>query len=184
MPKPIVLVDMDGVLVDFDAWIYERRDLWPSLNPDRSAQRHYFLTDEVSKEDARKMRQCVNAGRVFRDAPPIEGAIAGVWALAEEADVWICTKPLEANVRCRDEKASWVRRHLGAEWERRLIITPDKSLVHGDILLDDAIKLPWIERASWAPVVYDDDFNGSGSKWDGLPRWSWSDPIEALLEHA
>ena len=185
--KPVYLVDMDGVLVDFDAWIYERRDLWPSLNPDRSQQRAYFLTDEVSKTDAVKMRETVNAGRVFRDAPPLPGAIAGVWALAEEADVWICTKPLEANAHCRDDKAAWLRKHLGPEFENKLIIAPNKGLVHGAVLLDDHPKKAHIEIATWKPVIYNQPFNqwqGGESEFDAYPHYSWDMPLEDLLRWA
>lgn len=181
MSKPIVLVDMDGVLVDFDGWLHERRDLWPSLNPDRSQQQHYFLTDEVTKADAKIMRETVNTSRIFLEALPMPGALAGVWALAEEADVWICTKPLEANRNCRDDKGAWLRRHLGPEFEQKCIITPDKGLVHGAVLLDDHPKPAHIARATWTPLVYDQPFNGPGSDYQFMAHYNWSQPIENIL---
>ncbi len=187
MSKPVILVDMDGVLVDFDGWIHERRDLWPTLDPDRSKQTHYFLTDEVSKRDAEEMRAFVNAGRIFRDALPIPGAIEGLNALRDEADVWICTRPLEANAHCRDDKGAWLREHFDADLEKRLILTSDKSLVCGSILLDDHIKLPELERATWRGVVYEQPFNawnGGENTWDHLPRFQWGDDIEYLVEFA
>jgi 5'-nucleotidase len=122
--------------------------------------------------------------RWFYDLPVVEGAVEGMKRLAEAADVWVCTKPLEANHYCRDGKAWWVHRHLGPEWESRLIIAPDKSMVRGDILLDDAINLDWLPRASWQPVVFPAPFNGDGSDWSCLPRWTWGDPIEHLLDYA
>ena len=188
MTKPVILVDMDGVLVDFDGWIYDHSYLWPSLSPNRSAQTHYFLTDEVSKGDAAAMRKAVNEGRIFRDAKPIPGAIEGLNRLREVADVWICTRPLEANRNCRDDKAAWLRTHFDADLEKRLIITSNKSLVRGAILLDDHPKEKEIKQAVWRPVVYDQPFNqwqdGYGP-WDAYPHYNWlEDPVEDLLHYA
>lgn len=43
--------------------------------------------------------------------------------------------------------AQWLVEHIGDGWDRRLILTPDKSLVVGDILLDDAPKHEWYGAA-------------------------------------
>src|SRR5690606_26027440 len=104
--------------------------------------------------------------------PVTPGAQEGVDALmAVGVDVWVCTKPLEVNPTCRDEKGAWLREHFPM-LEKRLIIAPDKSLVMGDILLDDAPSLEWARRATWMPVVFDAPFNRAGSIWERLPRWT------------
>ncbi len=183
MSNPVVLVDMDGVLSDFDGWLYERSSLWPSLNPDRSAQRHYFLTDEVMPADAKRMREVVNSSRIFAELDPLPGAIAGLWALAEEADVWICTKPLDANPHCRDDKAAWLRRHFGPEFGAKCIIAPDKSMVRGAVLLDDCPKREQWRRADWTPIVFEQPFNRKDPEYLGLPRYSWDQPLENILQY-
>ena len=38
---------------------------------------------------------------------------------------------------CPAVEYAWVSEHLGAEWMKRLIITCDKTLIHGDLLIDD-----------------------------------------------
>jgi hypothetical protein len=55
------------------------------------------------------------------------------------------------------------------------------ALVHGDLLLDDAPLLDWLPRATWRPVIFATPWNGTGSKWEHLPRWSWSEPLLDLL---
>lgn len=105
----------------------------------------------------------------FRDLPVIDGAAEGMDALAEVGDVWICTKPMEVNPSCRDDKAAWVADHLGDKWLRRLII---------------AIPLRWFKSAEWSPVMFATSWNGEGSEWAGVARWKWGDPIEDLLKHA
>lgn len=186
MKRPIVLVDQDGPLADFDArfWdVVEERGYL--ADADRHTQTARFATDHLVHEHHKvHVRRTINTTRWFAELPPIEGAAEGMNALAEHAEVWICTKPLEANETCRDDKAGWVREHLGRGWEDRLIIAPDKSLVHGAILLDDAIKLRWLPRATWQPVVFRKGWNREGSVWSHLPSWDWSQPIDQLLELA
>lgn len=184
---PIALIDMDGPLADFDPQVYALcEDLGFPLHDgevsiENPCSRHRFLTACMAPEHADAVRHIINTSRWFRDLPPTPGAQEWLPRLAEVAEVWICTKPLEQNHTCRDDKAAWLREHLGQEWEDRLIIAPDKSLVHGDVLLDDAIKPEWFARASWEPVVFPCPFNGQGSKWENVRRWTWGDPIEDLL---
>ena len=184
MTKPVILVDMDGVLADFDGWIYDRRELWPSLDPDRSKQTHYFLTNEVSRHDAAVMRQYVNQSRIFRELAPMPGAIDGFRELSEQADVWICTKPLEANLNCRDDKAAWVREHLGSEYEERLLIMADKSLALGALLIDDHPKPAQIEQAVWRPVIYAHGHNIHDQAYEQHSFFQWEDGIDYLLAYA
>lgn len=180
---PVVLVDMDGPLADFDRLFFERCEAAGFvLDATLETQRHRFATDHIPDATHRLWaRMMVNAAGWFADLPVTPGAVEGLNLLAERADVWICSKPLEVNPTCRDDKAKWLLRHFGMEWERRMILSPDKSMVRGDILLDDAPAPAWFDKASWVPVIYPTSWNGAGSKWDGLPRWSWINRVEHLL---
>lgn len=183
MSPPVVLVDMDGPLADFDALFFERcaENRWP-MDCTLADQRHRFATDHIPNKIHRAAaREMVNTPEWFADLPVTGGAQEGLQHLAEHAEVWICTNPLEANPSCRDEKAAWLVKHFSSEWERRLIITPDKSMVRGDVLLDDAPYLDWFERALWRTVIFPTPWNGAGSKWEGHDRWSWCDPVAWLL---
>lgn len=179
---PTFLLDMDGPMAGFDNRFFDLCDEfgWP-YDCTRETQIHRFATDHLSREHAKLARAEVNRPGWFRSLPVTPGAQEGLPKLARVADVWICTKPLEANPACRDEKAAWLVEHFGREWERRLIITPDKSMVRGDILIDDAPHPDWYERASWLPVIFRMPWNGVGSKWDDQPTWSWGDPVSELL---
>lgn len=73
----------------------------------------------------------------FRKLEPIEGAIEGINKLTEWYDVWILTRPSVHNPLCYTEKRLWVEDHLGFEWCKKLILCPDKSLMKGDLLIDD-----------------------------------------------
>lgn len=186
MRKPVLLLDMDGPLADFDrhVWevIVEPNGIEMNISGLDDPNRKRFLTDNcVHQRDAAFMRKAINDDEWWFDSLPVtDGAIDGTRGLYDYFDVWVCTKPLEANDGCRDGKAAWLRQYL-PELEAKMIIAPDKSLVHGAILLDDAPKPEWLDRATWNPVVFPSIFNGAGSEWEQLPFWKWGDDIDWLL---
>lgn len=181
--KPVVLVDMDGPLAGFDERFFEVcHDNGWELHSDVHTQCHRFATDCLVNPDHIKLaRKMVEETHWFADLPVTPGCQEGIEALAKVADVWICTKPLEANRNCRDDKAAWIEKHLGYRWLERMILAPNKGMVRGDVLLDDAIKLPWLAYAEWEPVVFPMPWNGEGTDWAEFRRWSWDQPIEDLL---
>lgn len=171
-----ILLDMDGPLADFDLHFWDRCNAegWAFDVAHYGQQRHRYFTEHIpDREHRRAARAMVDAGGWFRSLPVTTGASDGVARLlADGHDVWVCTKPLEVNPTCRDDKGAWLAEHF-PELERKLIITPDKSMVRGDVLIDDAPHPSWIERASWEAVIFDAPFNRDGSVWAEFPRFSW-----------
>lgn len=199
MTDVLILIDMDGVVCDFDEKFYElcafreyvmHGGAVSAVNP---CTEHRFATHCI---DDRKQRSSalrfVESPGWFRNLKPIEGAIDGLHKLLErdDSDVFLCTKPMTKNPTCRDEKAEWVRQHLGSKWLDRLIIAPDKGMVRGDVLLDDAPKSQWFDRAEWEPVIFPTAWNGPESQLaarEGIEdymRWSWTDGVDRLVEYA
>jgi 5'(3')-deoxyribonucleotidase len=107
-----VFVDMDGVIVDFDAF---------------KAQQG-LTGDEV--------KRMVGA---YLNMPAIPGAIEAVRSLIGMGyEVWIATKPPTGIPHAYSDKAAWVLEYL-PELKRRIIITHDKGLLGNadDYLCDD-----------------------------------------------
>ena len=75
----------------------------------------------------------------FANLEPLEDAIESVQRLldSEHLSPYILTAPSTINPLCYTEKRIWVEQHLGMEMVERLIISPDKSLLRGDYLVDD-----------------------------------------------
>lgn len=107
-----VFIDMDGVIVDFDAY-----------------KKHHGLTgDEVKRR--------VGA---YLNMPAIPGAISAVRSLIGMGfEVWLATKPPTGVAHAYSDKAAWVFENL-PELKRRIIITHDKGLLGcpADFLCDD-----------------------------------------------
>jgi 5'-nucleotidase len=113
--KKIIYIDMDEVLAEF----YKARSEALIRNPKMpypQAEYGFFLNLE-----------------------PILGAVSAVKALieSEEYDVYILTAPSIQKPLCYTEKRVWIEKYFGLDFTNKLIISPNKSLLKGDILIDD-----------------------------------------------
>ena len=159
MAPKVVLVDLDNTIADFDGRaleiLKERHDVKLSQAD---------LTKFPLAANFPELKQAITAMFLeqgfFRSFSPIAGAIDALKAMqAEEGvEVYLCTAPIAASRHCQQEKVEWVREHLdgipagggassskrqrtadqGKSWVQRMVITSDKSLVRGDMLIDDA----------------------------------------------
>lgn len=111
--KPIVYVDMDGVLCNF------------------------YKAAKQSLIENPKQRYPQSQWGFFLNLDEIPGAIQGFRKLQEKYDVWILTRPSFKNINCFTEKAQWILDHLGYEVLEKTIMSGDKSLMKGDYLIDD-----------------------------------------------
>jgi 5'(3')-deoxyribonucleotidase len=113
--KPIVLIDMDGVICDFDK---------------RAAE-----LEAVGIRGTKLFKH----PDAYRDLEPIEGAIEAWHALQEKYETYILSTPPWSNPDAWAEKRRWVETHLGVSAKKKLILCHHKGLVRGDFLIDDRI---------------------------------------------
>ena len=73
---------------------------------------------------------------------PMEGAVKSLDMLMKDdlVDLYILTAPSTPNLSTYTGKAKWVKDNLGEEYLENMIICSDKSLLRGDILVDNNIK--------------------------------------------
>lgn len=74
----------------------------------------------------------------FQSLPPMPGALEFWKEFETKVDLFFLTRPSFQNRHCYTEKAEWVFRYLGEEGVKRLIISPRKDILIGDVLIDDA----------------------------------------------
>ena len=163
MTKPIMLVDMDGPLADFERALYEAMPEDLGIAPEK---RHtHFRAQEQYREEhgddaADLVVQRIAGLHFYRTFPMVEGAKDGLYALEDAGwDVWICTTPSRVNVDSASDKIRWVRKNLGTFWQARLIITRDKTMVRGDVLWDDKPHIEGRMSPSWVHWIYDAPYN-------------------------
>lgn len=157
----LILIDQDGVLADF-AGCFEAA--WKAAGHTHpvvplSQRRSFYMRDEYPVELRQSVEAIYTAPGFFRELPAISGAVEAMHdMLALGHEVGICTSPLNQYRHCVTEKYEWVERHLGANFVSRIILLKDKTLVRGDVLIDDkpynrhvtGTRMTW---ANWRDVL-------------------------------
>lgn len=169
----LILLDQDGVLADFehaflDAWRRQYPDITPIAYEDRKS---FYILQDYPPELRDKAEALYTSPGFIRNVPAVAGAIEAFHELlALGMDVRICTSPLSQFENCVAEKYLWVEKHLGREATNRLILTKDKTLVRGDILIDDKPNITGAMRPQWKHIVYDAPYNRERKD---VPRMTW-----------
>jgi 5'-nucleotidase len=178
----LILLDMDGVLADFEAGFLNH---WLRLHPDKDhvpieARKSFYIDDDYPEAHRALVGGIFEMERFYAELPPIEGAITGLRAMmAAGHEVRICTSPLTAYRYCVPEKYEWVERHIGADFIHNVVVTKDKTLVVGDILVDDRPEVKGLRTPDWKHVLYDQPYNRDRE----TPRmtWgNWSDVVQSI----
>lgn len=180
----IILSDLDGVGADWDghhdliAQSPKYAHLPIPLLPERTSFAFY---DTVDAETREAILEIMNLPTFYADLKAFPGWVDAMHRLdAMGHKVFIVSTPWWDNQDCTRDKLNWVAEHLGEEWRKRVILTGDKTVVHGDILIDDKPNIHGIIEPYWKQVLFDRPFNRSLD----LPRisdWTdWNQVEEAL----
>lgn len=187
MPLPI-LVDMDGVLVDFHhSFLRDFQIRFPFGPKLEFKDLHSFeLEDVYPSEYEDGVWAIMKMPGFFRSMKPKEGALEALNDMKEYCaergqDVFLCTSPFSTNYGCGKEKIEWVDEHLGHIWTKKLIITKDKTLVQGSNLIDDKPEIVGVCQPVWTHVIFDAPYNKNvllKGNMKRLPSWSqWKEVL-------
>ncbi|KAG8521890.1 5'(3')-deoxyribonucleotidase, mitochondrial [Galemys pyrenaicus] len=139
-----VLVDMDGVLADFEGGFLRKfRARFPDLPFIALEDRRGFWLSEqyrsLGPELSEKAISIWESKNFFLDLEPLPGAVEALKQMAslENTDVFICTSPIKMYKYCPYEKYAWVEKHFGSDFLEQIVLTRDKTVVSADLLIDD-----------------------------------------------
>lgn len=155
----IVLVDMDGVLANWDKHYSKMlAHHYPDAVEIPYEERPFLSPHKVMSEQEAFIQSLPG---YYRDLEPIEGGLAALEELeANGHDVRLCSTPAVQNPTCASDKLDWVDEHLGSKWVKRTILTHDKTLILGDVLVDDKPFITGInEFPTWIHVLFDQPYN-------------------------
>lgn len=116
MPKKIMYLDMDGVLVD----IFKACE---TKYGKKSVSKIGDLLDEDPE--------------LFYEAEPMPGAIDAFNKLIKVFDVYLLTSSPWKSMGATEAKQRWVMKYLGGPVEKRMIVSHNKNLMIGEYLIDD-----------------------------------------------
>lgn len=179
----IVLIDQDETIAQFETALYERLRLEGVPAIPVTQRRTYWVTDQYEPQWARDIERILAQRGFYENLEPVPGAIEAILEIArlQDVEVRICTSPVTSRYGY-EEKHDWVRRHLGESFLRRIITTPDKTLVRGDVLVDDN---PWIYGIclpQWRHVLFSNPNNSEVDHPLRLTSWAhWREELLPLL---
>lgn len=157
-----ILIDQDGVLVNYHARLLE---IWRAEHPEKI----WVPEEELREHDIDKnypeayrdiLEEIVLRKGFYRSLAPIPGgkeALEHLLMLGH--NVRICTAPKRNYRNCVNEKYDSIAEHFGQQWVERMIVTRDKTLVHGHILIDDKPLIAGSQTPQWEHILYDQPYN-------------------------
>ena len=155
----IILVDMDNVLADtesgfIDAW--KRKFPNEPFIPKRDRKSVRFSDEYPLK----KVNEVFGEKGFFLPLALIPGGKEALEHMAESGHtVYICTVPFYDYTYCLAEKYQWIETNIGKEWTEKMVITRDKTIINGDILIDDHPSITGAAKPVWEQYIYTQPYN-------------------------
>ncbi len=135
--KPIrIVIDMDEVMADTYA---KFNDLYTDRFGNRLTPEEYHGKKIYEMEGAMELRNHLNDPGFFRDLKVMPDAQEVVRELYDEYEVFIVTAATEFRHSFLD-KYEWLEEHFPFIHWSRIVFCGDKSIVHGDYMIDDKVS--------------------------------------------
>ena len=175
----LVLSDLDGVGAEMDGNLRRR---WLIEHPDLPIPDDFLTWDwhkELSKDHTKAFNRLLESDGFFAELEPIPGWAEAMNKLLDAGhDVLICSTPWASSRSCWQDKVNWVGDVLGGRWRDRVYLVRDKTLLDGDVLVDDKPKITGLNTGkrwktpSWRQVVFDQPYN---QETEGPRIMNWTD---------
>jgi 5'-nucleotidase len=181
----VILVDMDGTICKFTKELLARAhtELGAPLIREEDCT-HFHTENEFEPHFRDAVAKLSDVPDFFENLEPVEGAIEALLEMeALGANVFICTSPKKFyhNPHCAGEKHRWVMKYLGKRWTERVILSRDKTLVHGAVLIDDKPDVEGVAKPTWKHVYFDQPYNRGNSR-PRITDWKkWKEVLIPLL---
>ena len=134
MNKPILYLDMDGVVVDF---------------PETIEEIDQAIREKCREWCAKNSKHHSDFEGLFATLKPMDGAIEAIEVLRVDFDILLLSSAPWNNIESWSHKRQWVGKHLPQIGKKRLILSHRKDLNRGDYLVDDRSRNGAIEFGNY-----------------------------------
>lgn len=180
----VILVDMDGVIADFDSGLLKK---WDEKHPntqlfDNGVRKSFYIRGG-NETDGGEISKILSKEGFFENLRPMDGAIDAIREMqAMGHHVFIATSPGTSFPFAASEKYRWTEKHIGKDMLEYLVIAPAKAVIRGDILIDDKPEIPYEENAEWEHVLFDRPYNKDIKGKRRLDWTNWKDVLTELVQ--
>jgi 5'-nucleotidase len=134
-----LIVDMDDVLADASQRIIEVFNGVNNTNYDKEFFRDKVFYEFVNQPHFQSTRPFVEAKGFFIDLPVMADAIEVMQNLQSKYDIFVVSAATEFP-NSLEEKYHWLARHFPFIHWHNFVLCGDKSIINGDIMIDDHEK--------------------------------------------
>lgn len=135
MKKLTILIDMDGIAADL---MQKVLNLYNAEHQTQYTHAHVMTWDfDKCIPNGQKIFRYMDVPGFFRDLSPLPGMARALKGLKKAGhDLHIASTP-HVKGTCAGDKLAWVDEHLPFIGSRKTILIRDKSMLKGDVLIDD-----------------------------------------------
>ena len=161
--RPVILVDMDGVIASYDQGIIDQlTNRYPDI-PILKTRKNWYISDDYP-EHSRLLRDLYDEPGFFENLPLIDHALEGWQRLIDLGyHPVICSAPQQSNPRCKIEKLNWLKREFVPEFGELIvdqaIIDKNKHLHGSFAIIEDNPKVPNADLALWKQILFNQPYN-------------------------
>jgi 5'-nucleotidase len=175
----IILIDMDEVIANYSlsiknfmkpyiGHIEKENELWPYINKNLNHEH---------------IKTCTSPG-FFRNLMVVPGAIEAVRSIKDEGyNIKFCSTP-QVNSTSHSEKCDWIAEKFGIDMASNLILTHDKTLIRGDILIDDKVNIKGLKpNTEFTHILFRTPYNEHAKPEHQLNDWydDWKTLFQKIL---
>ena len=192
--KSIILVDLDGVVVDLvEDWCASYNEKYNDTMPTEEFGSSFGgIHDIVKPECGEKVYDLMYAPGFMAGLNPLPGAIEGFETLCKQPNREICVvSSFSGNEEMAHGKMVWLKNNLPFYDPEQTILTNKKMFVYGNVLIDDAFsnlsawkqQMDSIDDAVHIPIMPDAAHNGDDDveSIGGYRTFNWDEIIQCVI---
>lgn len=182
-----VLIDVDEVIADFSGYFVKTAEYILNrklkiINPNSWSVKDSY---NLSSKDLNRVYFTINSERTALNLDIFPESKENVIKLFNNHDVWFVTAPLVTNKTWEYDRRKWFDKHFPTNFKEKIIFTEDKSIISGDLLIDDKLLNleAWKLNNKGTPILWGRD-NNKKYKDRCIRVESWEEVFSFIEENA
>lgn len=180
MQKLRILLDVDDTLLDWSSRYDELLNKYGFPEINRTHEQHTFnLFAGRTPQEEKTIRDIMNFPNFYKNLEPKKGAQEAVDKMMTDGhEVFLVSSPWVSNISSMSDKYANIESIFGKHFQERLILTTDKTLVHGDVLVDDKNQVNGVHAPAWRHIYFTRPWNVNE---EGDRINCWTEPWEEVV---